>query len=120
MTDFREILRLRSLGLSQRQIASVVKASRHTVAKVFSQAGFTFCNVDFPGMNTYFIHTSPHFYLRLHGNPELFKSSYSKESLQSFYAQFPEGMESYTVYFNNTYYEAGYTNALQLIDLTDR
>lgn len=37
MTDFREILRLRSLGLSQRQIASVVKASRHTVAKVLSQ-----------------------------------------------------------------------------------
>ena len=90
------------------------------VEKVFSQAGFTFCNVDFPGMNTYFIHTSPHFYLRLHGNPELFKSSYSKESLQNFYAQFPEDAESCNVYFNNTYYEAGYTNALQLIDLTDR
>ena len=89
------------------------------VERVFSQAGFTFSNVDFPGMDTYFIHTSPQFYLRLHGNPKLFKSSYSKEALQNFYTEFPENAESYNVYFNNTYYEAGYTNALQLIDLID-
>ena len=87
------------------------------VEKAFSQAGLTFCNVDFPGMDTHFIHTSPHFYLRAHGNPELFKSSYSQEALESFYHKFPEGAQCYNVYFNNTYYEAGYTNALQLMDL---
>lgn len=87
------------------------------VEKAFSKAGLTFCNVDFPGMNTHFIHTSPHFYFRLHGNPELFKSSYSLDALESFYKKFPEGAQCYNVYFNNTYYEAGYTNALQLMDL---
>jgi uncharacterized protein YecE (DUF72 family) len=49
-------------------------------------ANITFCNVDYPGLHTYFIHTTPRFYLRLHGNPEL--------------------------YFNNTITEAGYENAL--------
>lgn len=88
-----------------------------TVKKTFTEAGLSFCNVDFPGMATWFIHTSPLFYLRLHGNPELFKSSYSNEALQAFYAQFPESCKDYNVYFNNTYYEAGYTNALYFMKL---
>lgn len=87
------------------------------VEHAFTQAGLTFCNVDFPGMDTHFIHTSPHFYLRLHGNPELFKSSYSREALEGFYEKFPVDAKCYNVYFNNTYYEAGYTNAHQLIDI---
>lgn len=88
------------------------------VKAAFQKAGITLCNVDFPGLDTYFIHTSPHFYLRLHGSPELFKSSYDPETLARFYKQFPEDARDYTVYFNNTYYEAGYTNAQQLIKLT--
>lgn len=88
------------------------------VKDAFQKAGITFCNIDFPGLHTYFIHTSPHFYLRLHGSPELFKSSYDKAALERFYQGFPEGCENYSVYFNNTYYEAGYTNALELIKLT--
>jgi len=87
------------------------------VEQAFKQAGLTFCNVDFPGMDTSFIHTSSHFYLRLHGNPELFKSSYSLESLEDFKKKFPVGADCYNVYFNNTYYEAGYSNALQLMDI---
>jgi len=87
------------------------------VQAAFQKAGITFCNVDFPGLETYFIHTSPYFYLRLHGNPELFKSSYDQAALEYFYSRFPEDAGSYTVYFNNTYYEAGYTNALALLKL---
>lgn len=88
------------------------------VKAAFQKAGITFCNVDFPGLDTYFMHTTPHFYLRLHGSPELFKSSYHQEALSRFYEQFPEDATDYTVYFNNTYYEAGYTNAQKLIKLT--
>jgi len=88
------------------------------VKNVFSKANLTFCNVDFPGMKTYFIQTSPLFYLRLHGNPELFKSSYSDTELKRFYKELPKECKQYSVYFNNTYYEAGYKNALYLKEIT--
>jgi uncharacterized protein YecE (DUF72 family) len=87
------------------------------VQHAFAKSGLTFCNVDFPGMNTYFIQTGPLFYLRLHGNPELFKSSYSDEELKKFYLAFPKACEQYSIYFNNTYYEAGYRNALSLKEM---
>ncbi|HSZ72350.1 MAG TPA: DUF72 domain-containing protein [Cytophagaceae bacterium] len=87
------------------------------VEKAFKQVGLTFCNVDFPGLNTYFMHTSSHFYLRLHGKPELFKSSYDVEALNHFCKQVPVSAQSVNVYFNNTYDEAGYTNALQLQEM---
>jgi uncharacterized protein YecE (DUF72 family) len=88
-----------------------------TVRQAFSSAGLTFCNVDFPGLNTWFMHTSPNFYLRLHGNPELFKSSYTPVELKAFSVLFPPDAERYSVYFNNTYYDAGYTNARELKEL---
>ena len=85
--------------------------------KAFKKAKLTFCNVDFPGLKTYFIHTSDHFYLRLHGNPELFKSSYSDKELKAFKKEFPTKYKCQSVYFNNTYYEAGYENAQTLMKL---
>jgi uncharacterized protein YecE (DUF72 family) len=88
-----------------------------TVKEAFQKANLTFCNVDFPGMKTFFIQTSSRFYLRLHGNPELFKSSYSDDELRAFYQAFPKDAAQYFVYFNNTYYEAGYTNAQSLINI---
>jgi uncharacterized protein YecE (DUF72 family) len=84
------------------------------VERIFKKAKFTFCNVDFPGLKTYFIHTSDRFYLRLHGNPELFKSSYSDAELKKFKKEFPKGCKEQSIYFNNTYYEAGYQNAQTL------
>ncbi|HXU26893.1 MAG TPA: DUF72 domain-containing protein [Bacteroidia bacterium] len=87
------------------------------VKTVLKNANITFCNVDFPGLKTEIVSTSPIFYLRLHGNPELFKSSYTEEELRSFHALFPNNCSNYAVYFNNTYYEAGYTNALQLKEI---
>lgn len=85
--------------------------------KSLRAAGITFCNVDFPGMKTSFEHTTDYFYLRLHGNPVLFKSAYTTAQLKKFYKQFPKQSKQYWVFFNNTYYEAGYTNALELVGL---
>lgn len=82
--------------------------------KLFRENNFTFCNVDFPGLRSYIISTSSAFYFRFHGNPELFKSSYSHEELEKFYGQFPKDCKEYTIYFNNTYYDAAYRNALEL------
>lgn len=85
-----------------------------TVKDAFTSAGLTFCNVDFPGLQSYFIHTSPHFYLRLHGSPDLFKSAYTEAQLAGFSVLLPPDSQQNSIYFNNTYYEAGYTNARQL------
>lgn len=84
------------------------------VQKELKKAKITFCNVDHPGLESWYIHSTPYFYLRLHGNPELFKSQYSAKELKKFSKDFPPGAKKLNVYFNNTYYEAGYTNALQL------
>jgi uncharacterized protein YecE (DUF72 family) len=87
------------------------------VKKAFEKAHLTFCNVDFPGINSFFIQSSSEFYLRLHGNPELFKTPYTKHKLEEFHKLFPENCNNYTVYFNNTYAGAAYYNALQLMDV---
>ena len=88
-----------------------------SVKKVLTDAKLTFCNIDYPGLKTEFMVTSPVFYFRLHGNPELFKTSYDEETLKNFYIHFPKSCERHAVYFNNTYYEAGYTNAMQLMEM---
>lgn len=82
--------------------------------KLFRENNFSFCNVDFPGLKSNIISPSPVFYFRFHGNPELFKSSYSNDELKKFASQFPKDCEEYTVCFNNTYYNAAYKNALEL------
>lgn len=84
------------------------------VQKALAAANITFCNVDFPGLDSWFINTSPNFYLRLHGTPKLFESSYSKPKLKRFFNEFPTNAEVANVYFNNTMTEAGFENALQL------
>ncbi|HEY1039249.1 MAG TPA: DUF72 domain-containing protein [Bacteroidia bacterium] len=89
------------------------------VIEELRKAKLTFCNIDYPGLDTWFITTSPHFYLRLHGNPQLFKSSYSTDKLKKFYAAFPKENKDFTIYFNNTYYEAGYTNASELVKIIE-
>lgn len=85
--------------------------------KILKKHKVSLCNVDFPGLNSHFTKTSSEFYLRLHGNPELFKSSYSSEKLQEFSKKIPDKCKHYSIYFNNTYYEAGYKNAIELINI---
>jgi uncharacterized protein YecE (DUF72 family) len=88
-----------------------------TVRKTLHDARLTFCNADFPKLTTFIIPTSPEFYMRLHGNPKLFISSYSKEQLETFFDAFPKGNKRYHIYFNNTMYEAGYENARLMMDI---
>jgi uncharacterized protein YecE (DUF72 family) len=80
----------------------------------------SFCNVDYPGLQVDFMNTTSDFYLRLHGSPDLFKSSYSPAQLEDFYEKMPRGFNSYTIYFNNTYYDAAYKNASELIEIINR
>jgi uncharacterized protein YecE (DUF72 family) len=87
------------------------------VERIFTKAKISFCNIDYPGLKTNFIHTSDVFYLRLHGNPDLFKSSYSRSELENFYKKIPEDTRHHSIYFNNTYYDAGYKNALELMEI---
>lgn len=91
-----------------------------TVRQKLSEAGITFCNVDFPRLETFFMHTNASFYLRLHGNPVLFKSAYGTEELEKFYASIPETALERCIYFNNTYYEAGYENGMYLQQIAAR
>ncbi|MFL5764102.1 MAG: DUF72 domain-containing protein [Bacteroidia bacterium] len=88
--------------------------------KVLKKKKCTFCNVDFPGMETSFLHSTKDFYLRLHGNPVLFKSSYDDETLKEFFGMIPEKMKSCSVYFNNTYFSGGYENAGYFRELTQQ
>lgn len=88
-----------------------------TIREALIRAGIIFCNVDFPGLASCIIETGDRFYFRFHGNPELFKSPYSEQQLHDFALQLP-GDKSCFVYFNNTFYEAGYTNAQQLKNMT--
>lgn len=81
------------------------------VKKTFRKYNYTFCNVDYPHLPQEFIHTSKKFYLRLHGTPDLFKSSYTIRFLKKLVLKIPNNIESYFIYFNNTYYEAAYKNA---------
>ncbi|MBC7452089.1 MAG: DUF72 domain-containing protein [Cytophagales bacterium] len=87
------------------------------VKEAFTKAHLTFCNVDYPGLKPVFIHTSKDFYLRLHGTPDLFKSSYDTDQLRSYYQAFPDACSSYSTYFNNTYYDAAFKNALALKEI---
>ncbi len=73
----------------------------------------TFCNVSFPGLPEEIHMTTDLFYLRMHGVPELFKSRYSEEELKAKAEAIPEA-EHQLIYFNNTMFEAGYTNAREL------
>ncbi|MES2628514.1 MAG: DUF72 domain-containing protein [Bacteroidota bacterium] len=88
------------------------------VYEALRSANITFCNVDYPGLNTPFQLTSSFSYLRLHGSPELFKSAYSTEQLSDFLTRIPAGAEGHSIYCNNTYYEAGYQNAAELVELS--
>src|ERR1051325_9984552 len=78
---------------------------------VLQDSGITFCNVDFPGLQTYVVDTHKRFYMRFHGNPELFISSYPEKKIREYFEQVPTDCEEVYFYFNNTMFEAGYTNA---------
>ena len=118
---FSEENLLRVLNNIPHQPSNVVEF-RHSswwndeVKAALTEAKLTFCNVDFPGLDSYFVNTSDVFYLRLHGSPELFKSSYSTEQLREYAQEIGQRKKAF-VYFNNTYYTAGYENAQELKEI---
>lgn len=82
----------------------------------FRKAGITFCNVSYPGLPDTAVSTSPVFYKRMHGVPELFRSSYDATQLRAL-ADELTGVKDAYVYFNNTTFAAGYENALRLREM---
>jgi uncharacterized protein YecE (DUF72 family) len=91
-----------------------------TARITLANSKLTVCNVDFPGLSVPLVHTSPLFYMRFHGNPELFKSTYEKSRLVEFHLNIPANLDSCFVFFNNTYYEGGFTNAQELMQIAGR
>jgi uncharacterized protein YecE (DUF72 family) len=80
----------------------------------------TFCNVDYPGLKSYFIATTDLFYLRMHGNPELFKTRYEVEELKKAARKIPADARQYFIYFNNTYHDGAYSNAVELNEILEK
>jgi uncharacterized protein YecE (DUF72 family) len=86
------------------------------VRSALAEKPLTFCNVDYTKLPTEIRNETSLFYLRLHGTPNLFKTSYEDKRLQ-YYAQHIPAKDSVYVYFNNTFYDAGWQNAKEMIDL---
>lgn len=78
----------------------------------------SFCNVSFPNLPDTGICTSSVFYKRMHGVPQLFESVYSREEVDLLYGQLSAAANVF-VYFNNTSFEGGYTNAGYLSHLVE-
>ena len=89
---------------------------REEVYAVFSENDITFCSVNYPNLPTAIIKTNEIGYLRFHGNPKLFYSSYNEKELEQVAAFLFSNNKFKTtfVYFNNTASTAGILNALTL------
>jgi uncharacterized protein YecE (DUF72 family) len=87
------------------------------VIKMLNDNNLTFCNASYPKLPEVFYKTTDQFYLRMHGVPELFKSSYSLPELKKAFKNIPEGVKNVFIYFNNTMFKAGYSNALTMLEL---
>lgn len=81
------------------------------VYETFRQQGLIFCSASYPGLPEDNICTGAKFYKRMHGIPELFASSYPEDTLQELSNYIHTCDQEAFVYFNNTMYEAGYSNA---------
>lgn len=75
-----------------------------------------FSGVDIPRdvSNGFIINNSDYVYYRLHGNPVIYKSSYSKSFLENLAKEIKESKKTCFVFFNNTWGSAGVENALLL------
>lgn len=74
-----------------------------------------FCNIDIPYIIRQPVINGSLFYMRLHGNPKMFYSSYAQDFMQSIINTVNSNKkirEAY-IYFNNTAGDAGILNAVQ-------
>lgn len=78
----------------------------------FLENNITFCSVSHPQLPETIFKDFPLIYIRFHGKPKMFYSSYSLEEL--LYMKNETSLKSAFIYFNNTASEAGILNALEL------
>jgi uncharacterized protein YecE (DUF72 family) len=95
---------------------------RPDVYTALAEAGITFCSVNYPKLPTNVIATTASGYVRLHGNPRLFYSEYSKQELQDLYNDSAKqhNLTEVYIYFNNTASSAAISNALQFEEITGK
>ncbi|MFD1605662.1 DUF72 domain-containing protein [Flavobacterium artemisiae] len=79
---------------------------------LFKEKKITFCSVSHPNLPQTIFKDFPLVYIRFHGVPKMFYSSYSTEELL-FVSKEIKSKNGF-VYFNNTASEAGILNALEL------
>lgn len=83
------------------------------VWNAFLENNITFCSVSHPHLPKTIFMDFPLIFIRLHGTPKMFYSSYSNEELDLIKEQISN--KPSFVYFNNTASEAGILNALELL-----
>ncbi|MFB9080833.1 DUF72 domain-containing protein [Flavobacterium procerum] len=83
---------------------------------VFKHYKITFCCVSHPNLPETILKDFPLIYIRLHGVPKMFYSSYDSDKL--LHIKNETDSQTSFVYFNNTASEAGILNALQLKELS--
>jgi uncharacterized protein YecE (DUF72 family) len=89
------------------------------VFKKLGEHKITFCSVNHPSLPASIIVNTSRVYIRLHGNPVMFYSSYSVKQLKEMYKpviENPKIKEAY-FYFNNTAGTAGFLNAQELLQI---
>ncbi|WP_226064773.1 DUF72 domain-containing protein [Kaistella polysaccharea] len=86
------------------------------IQNTLKENNIIFCGVSIPkNIPDDFISNNECFaYYRLHGVPEMFKSSYSEEQLQKLANDLENFKGTLFIFFNNTYGTAGIKNALHL------
>lgn len=90
------------------------------VFEILKKNKITFCNVSHPTLPDTIVANSETGYLRLHGKPKMFYSSYSDEDLENYLKNLEEkNFAEIYIYFNNTASEAGVLNALKTKKLAE-
>lgn len=91
---------------------------KQEVYNLLKRYNINFCSVSYPGLPANCIITGNFLYRRMHGVPELFKSSYSDKELADLHHELQAEKNAF-IYFNNTMFESGYNNAHSLQQLVE-
>lgn len=85
------------------------------VFEILGKHKIIFCNVSHPTLPDSISKTNSIGYLRFHGSPKMFYSSYSNDYLKEIKSKIAENsFEEFYIYFNNTASIAGVLNALEM------
>lgn len=91
------------------------------VLKALRQHNITFCGISYPSLPDEAYKTSPVVYYRLHGVPEVYRSSYSHAALKQIHQAIKKfrGVEEVYAYFNNDIEVAAVYNAKTLQEIVN-